>query len=148
MLKITIMKTQNHFKIVVLEDSEFYNNILSQKLQNYIKPISIDKEYSFDIQSYTNLNDCLYNLHVDTDIAFVDFYLGDSKNALFVLKKIKQKCLNCKVVVISQSKSAITEIQTISEGAVEFINKDNDALIRSCYIAEDIINERLNTAYT
>ncbi|HTA61751.1 MAG TPA: response regulator [Bacteroidia bacterium] len=142
------MKTQNHFKIVVLEDSEFYNNILSQKLQNYIKPISIDKEYSFDIQSYTNLNDCLYNLHVDTDIAFVDFYLGDSKNALFVLKKIKQKCLNCKVVVISQSKSAITEIQTISEGAVEFINKDNDALIRSCYIAEDIINERLNTAYT
>ena len=85
------MKTQNHFKIVVLEDSEFYNNILSKKLQNYIKPISQDKEYSFDIQSYTNLNDCLYNLQSDTDIAFVDFYLGDSKNALYVLKKIKQK---------------------------------------------------------
>ncbi|HKC67419.1 MAG TPA: response regulator [Bacteroidia bacterium] len=141
------MKTQSHFKIVVLEDSEFYNNILSKKLHNYIKPISLDKEYSFDIQSYTNLNDCLYNLHADTDIAFVDFYLGDSKNALYVLKKIKQKCSNCKVVVISQSKSTATELQTINEGAVDFISKDNDALMRSCYIAEDIINERLNAAH-
>jgi CheY-like chemotaxis protein len=140
------MKTQNHFKIVVLEDSEFYNNVLSRKLESYIKPIALDKEYSFDIQSYTNLNDCLYNLNSDTDIAFVDFYLGDSKNALYVLKKIKQKCSNCKVVVISQSKSSITELQTISEGAVDFIRKDNDALMRSCYIAEDIINERLNAA--
>ena len=140
------MKTQNHFKIVVLEDSEFYNNILSKKLQNYIKPISQDKEYSFDIQSYTNLNDCLYNLQSDTDIAFVDFYLGDSKNALYVLKKIKQKCSDCKVVVISQSRNSITELQSISEGAVDFISKDNDALMRSCYIAEDIINERLNAS--
>lgn len=138
------MKTQNHFKIVVLEDSEFYNNILSKKLQNYIKPISIDKEYSFEIQSYTNLNDCLYNLTPDTDIAFVDFYLGDSKNALYVLRKIKQKCANCKVVVISQSKNSMTELQTINEGAIDFITKDNDALMRSCFIAEDIINERLN----
>ncbi|HXU27594.1 MAG TPA: response regulator [Bacteroidia bacterium] len=140
------MKTQSHFKIVILEDSEFYNNILSKKLENYIKPIAIDKKYSFDIQSYTNLNDCLYNLHSDTDIAFVDFYLGDSKNALYVLKKIKQKCLNCKVVIISQSKNSMTELQTISEGAVDFISKDNDALMRSCYIAEDIINERLNVS--
>lgn len=141
------MKTQNHFKIVVLEDSEFYNNILSRKLENYIKSIALDKGFNFDIQSYTNLNDCLNNLHTDTDIAFVDFYLGDSKNALYVLKKIKQKCLNCKVVVISQSKNTMTELQTISEGAVDFISKDNEALMRSCFIAEDIINERLNASH-
>jgi DNA-binding NtrC family response regulator len=141
------MKTQNHFKIVVLEDSEFYNKILSKKLQNYIEPISLDKEYSYDIQSYTNLNDCLNNLNPDTDIAFVDFYLGDSKNALYVIKKIKQKCSNCKIIVISQSKNTMTELQTISEGAIDFISKDNDALMRSCFIAEDIINERLNATH-
>jgi DNA-binding NtrC family response regulator len=138
------MKTKNHFRIVVLEDSEFYNNILSRKLQNYISAIAYDKEYSFDIDSYTNLNDCLYNLNTDTDIAFVDYYLGDSKNALYVLKKIKQKCSNCKVVIISQSKDSVLSFQIIKEGAVDFISKDNDALMRSCYIAEDIINEKLN----
>jgi DNA-binding NtrC family response regulator len=139
------MKAHHHFKIVVLEDSEFYNNILSRKLDNYISSIASDKNYSFEIQSYTNSNDCLHNLNPDTDIAFVDYYLGDSKNALYILKKIKQKCHNCKVVVISQSKNEMTSLQTISEGAVDFISKDHDALARSCYIAEDIINERLNS---
>jgi DNA-binding NtrC family response regulator len=99
---------------------------------------------SFDIQSYTNVNDCMRNLNSDTDIAFVDYYLSDSKNALDILKKIKQKCDHCKVIVISQVKNIKTSLQTIKEGASDFICKDRFALTRSCYIVEHIINERMN----
>jgi DNA-binding NtrC family response regulator len=137
------MKTQNHFNIVVLEDSEFYNNILSRKLQNHTSAIAFGKDFSFDIYSYTNINDCLCNLNSNTDIAFVDYYLGDSKNALHIIKKIKQKCSNCKIIIISQSKSIKASLQVINEGVYDFIYKDNTALMRSCYIVEKIIDERL-----
>src|ERR1700756_2327568 len=118
------MKSQTHFKIVVLEDSDFYNNLLTMQLQRYTNNIAADKHCSFEIQSYTNVNDCMRNLNSDTDIAFVDYYLSDSKNALDILKQIKQKCDHCKVIVISQVKNIKTSLQTIKEGAVEFICKD------------------------
>ena len=140
------MNSQNHFKIVVLEDSDFYNNLLTMQLRNYTSAIAADKHCSFDIQSYTNADDCMRNLSEDTDIAFVDYYLSENKTALDILKKIKQKCEDCKVVVISQIKNIKTSIQTIKEGAAEFISKDRFALTKSCYIVEDIINERLNPA--
>lgn len=140
------MKPQNHFKIVVLEDSDFYNNLLTMQLQNYTSAMATDKHCSFDIQSYTNANDCLRNLNSDTDIAFVDYYLNDSKNALDILKIIKQKCTDCRVIIISQVKNLKTSYQTMKEGAFNFISKDRFALTESCFMVEDLVNERLGTA--
>ena len=139
------MKTQNRFKIVILEDSDFYNNLLTRQLENYTGAIAIDKHCSFDIQSYTNVNDCLRNLNSDTDIAFIDYYLSDSKNALDILKKIKQKCQNCRIIIISQIKNIKTSYQTIQEGASNFICKDRFALTESCFMVEDLVNERMGS---
>jgi len=138
------MKTQTQFKIVVLEDSNFYNNILMKQLQNYTSAIGADKGCSFDIQSYTNASDFLRNLSSDTDIAFVDYYLSDGKNASDILKKIKQKCDNCRVIIISQIENIKTSLETIKEGAYDFIHKDQFALTRICNLVEDLINERLS----
>lgn len=139
------MKTQNHFKIVVLEDSNFYNNLLTMQLQGYTSAIAEDKHFDFDIQSYTNVDDCLRNLNPETDIAFVDYYLSDNKNALYILKKIKQKCANCRVIIISQTNNIKTSLQTIKEGASDFVCKDRFALTNCCHILEDLINKRLST---
>jgi len=137
------MKSPRTFKIIVLEDSDFYNNLLTRQLQNYISEMAIDKGFDFDIQSYTNVNDCLRNLRPDTDIAIVDYYLNDSKNALDILKVIKEKCDDCKVLIISKSRNIKTSDETITEGASHFIYKDQYALAQSCVIVEEIINERL-----
>jgi DNA-binding NtrC family response regulator len=137
------MKPQHHFKIVVLEDSDFYNNLLTRQLENYTGALAVDKDCTFDIQSYTNVNDCMRNLSPETDIAFVDYYLSDNKNALDILKKIKQKCQDCKVVIISQVKNIKTSLQTLKEGASDFITKDRFALTKSCYLVEDLVNQRL-----
>ncbi|MES2567764.1 MAG: response regulator [Bacteroidota bacterium] len=137
------METNAEFKIVVLEDNDFYNSLLTRQLQNYTDEISHDKGYKFDISSYTNANDCLKNIKPDTDIAFVDYYLGDN-NGLEVLKVIKHKSPNCKVVVLSRDDNMKTSVQTLSEGAYTFIYKDRDALIESCYLVDEIIKERLH----
>lgn len=131
------------FKIVVLEDNEFYNTILTKHLKNYINEMDVDKDVKVDIESYTNANDCIRNLKSDTDIAIVDYYLGDNKNALDILKTIKEKCNNCKVIIISQFKNLKTYYQTLNEGAYHFIFKDRNALTKSCFTVEDIMNESL-----
>ncbi len=138
------METSNQFKIVVLEDNDFYNQLLTRQLENYTSEIAKDKGYSFDISSYTNATDFLKNLKTDTDIAFVDYYLGENKNGLEVLKIIKQKCPDCKVVVISRENNIKTSLQTLNEGAYTFIYKDQGALIESCVLVEEIIKDRLN----
>lgn len=138
------METNNQFKIVVLEDNDFYNQLLTRQLENYTSEIAKDKGYIFDISSYTNATDFLKNLKTDTDIAFVDYYLGDNKNGLEVLKIVKQKCPDCKVVVISRENNLKTSFQTLNEGAYTFIYKDQGALIESCVLVEEIIKDRLN----
>ncbi|MDP1801770.1 MAG: response regulator [Bacteroidota bacterium] len=139
------MKTQNHFNVVVLEDNNFYNNILTHQLQNYAENIALEKHFSFDIQSYTSAGDCLRNLKAETDVAFVDYYLNES-NALDVMRKIQKRCYDCKIIILSQIKNVKTSFQTLSEGASDFISKDRNALARCCYILEEIINQRLRSA--
>jgi len=138
-----MMKLKNQFKIVILEDNEFYNNILTRQIKNYTDELSKDRGYVFEIDSYTNAKDCLKNLKQDTDIAIIDYYLGESKNALDILKTVKEKCIDCKVIIISQFKNVKTYIQTLNEGAYHFIIKDQNALTKSCVVIEDIINDQL-----
>jgi DNA-binding NtrC family response regulator len=138
------MEPNSEFKIIVLEDNDFYNSLLTRQLENYTGEITLDKGYKFEISSYTNATDCLKNIKPDTDIAFVDFYLGENKNGLDVLKIIKQRSPNCKVVVISRENNMKTSFQTLNEGAYTFIYKDRDALIESCYLVDEIIKERLH----
>ncbi len=139
-------RLKKQFKIVVLEDNEFYNNILTRQLKNYTNEISFDKGYDFSIDSYTNAHDCLRNLKRDTDIAIIDYYLGESMNALEILKVIQDKCDHCKVIIISQFKNIKTYNQTLNQGAYHFIAKDQTALAKSCYIIEDIINDQLRSS--
>jgi response regulator of citrate/malate metabolism len=136
-------KLRKQFKIVVLEDNEFYNTILTRQLKNYTDELESDKNCSVDIESYTSANDCIRNLKADTDIAIIDYYLGESKNALDILKVIREKCNHCKVVIISQFKNIKTYYETLNNGAYHFIFKDKQALAKSCYVIEDIINEGL-----
>lgn len=136
-------RLNKQFKIVVLEDNEFYNTILTRHLKNYINEMDVDKDVTIDIESYTNANDCIRNLKSDTDIAIVDYYLGENKNALDILKTIKKKCDHCKVIIISQFKNLKTYYQTLNEGAYHFIFKDRNALSKSCFAVEDILNESI-----
>ncbi len=136
------MKTQNHFNVIVLEDNNFYNNILTRQLQNYVENIAMEKHFSFEIQSYTSASDCIRNLKPETDIAFIDYYLNGS-NAIEVMRKIQKRCDDCKIIILSQIKNIKTSLQTLSEGASDFISKDRNTLARCCYIFEEIINQRL-----
>jgi len=132
---------KRQFKIVVLEDNEFYNTMLTRQLKKFTDELGIERGYDFEIDSYTNAHDCIRNLKSETDIAILDYYLGESMNALEILQKIKEKCSHCKVIIISQFRNIKTYYQTLNQGAYHFIFKDGNALSNSCMVVGDIVKE-------
>jgi len=133
-------------RIAIVEDNPFYNNLLSRHLKAYLELMAEDYHFSLEIKSYTKPHTCLRNLKPDTDIVFLDYYLGDSVTGLEMMKKIREKCVGCKIIIISQVDSTQTSLIPMLEGASEFILKDQDALSKSCLIAEEIIRTRMQAS--
>jgi len=133
-------------KIMVIEDNEFFNQLLTTRLKNYIYPIADDQQFELQLLSYTDPKDALKNVDSDLDIVFLDYFLGDSVTGMEIMKKIKEVTDSCNIIIISQIKSLQTSLVTLLEGASEFILKDKNAITRSCYVAEEMIYKRLRYA--
>lgn len=131
------------FRIVVLEDSEFFNSLLTKQLEDYTNMLALERNCIFEIQSYTSPNDCIRNLKNNIDIAFVDYYLGNGVTGFDMLKKIREKCKDCKVVIISQVKNIKTKAISITDGVLDFVFKDVNALPKSCFIVEEIVESKI-----
>ena len=138
------MKAQKTFRIIILEDSEFFNAILTQQIEYFTSTLAMEKNCRFEIQSYTSAGKCLQNLKNNTDIAFVDYYLGNGITGSDMVKKIRERCLSCKVVILSQIKDIKTSSISITDKAIDFIFKDANALPKSCFILKDMVNSCLS----
>lgn len=132
------------FRIVVLEDSKFYNRLFTRQLERYTDTLTMELGVKFDIRSYLHPEDFLLNLRPRTDLAFLDYFLGNGVHAETLIKRIKERCPKCKVVVISHSRNIVISAISIAQGAYEFIRKDKQALPRSCFLVEDMVNARLS----
>ena len=133
------MDKRKKFNILVVEDNEFYNSMLTKQLDNRARRMKEFEDYIFEIHSYTSVKDCLRNLKADTNIAFLDYYLGEGITALDVMKVLKKKCDQCKVVVFSRTENEMITKQIIEGGALEFLAKNKNAFLESGHILEDII---------
>lgn len=141
------MKHLPHFKIVVLEDNDFYNKLITKHIENYIHNIALLKGFTFDISSFTSYKDCVRNFTDDTNIIITDYYLNDGFNAMHVLNFIRKRDTKCQIVILSQIYNINTAISTLLEGACEFIHKDKNALANSGLIVEDIIAQQLKNKF-
>ena len=121
-------------KIVVMEDNEMYNSLLTKKLEMYTKSLSLDSDYSFEISAYVSLADCMKNLKEDIDIIFLDYFLVRNVTALDILNRIKQKCRNCKIFIISRTRDSEIINKAFEQGVDDFIFKGKYGLAHSCYL--------------
>jgi response regulator of citrate/malate metabolism len=128
------MKTKKRINVVVLEE-QVRNSRLLKQLHNYTAASSHNK-YKLAIQAYSSMDDCVGNLKKNTDLLFTDYFLWD-KTALELLPEIKQKCNNCKVVVMSDAKN-LTISLLFQEGVTGFLNKSSDTF--SNHVIEDIVS--------
>lgn len=137
------MKTKPFFKIVILEDDDFYNKLLTKHIDSKINKLSLLYSFGYEIKSYTSCKDCTLNFENNTNLLFSDYYLGNGYNARYLLDFVKRRSSDCKVVVISQMQNMQTSVSTFLEGAYEFFRKDDKLLFNCSELAETVIKEKM-----
>ena len=131
------------FRIVVLEDNPFYNQIFSTRLKLFLDTILPNKRTEIFVESYLKPGECIANIKADTDLVFLDYYLSESITALDVIRQIKWRCPDSRIMILSQYYSLNNSLATILEGATGFIQKGLSAIPKSCEVAKEALNAKL-----
>ena len=106
----------NIFNVFVVEDDEFYGEILE-----YLLTLNPD----ITVTKFTNGKDFLANLDKNPGAVTLDYSLPDISGEE-VLKKIKEYNADIPVVIISGQEDIRTAISLLKEGAYDYIVKDSD----------------------
>lgn len=132
-------------KVLVIEDNEYYNNLLSNSIQQSVSSILLKGQFRLYLRSIINAGDFLKYVGSDTAeydncIAFVDYNLGNGLTAEPIIKKLKEINRDTVIVLISQSKSAKEESRNLQYDY--FVVKDNLApAFCSLYMRQFIENK-------
>lgn len=138
------MEKQRQLKIALVEDSDFFNTVMTKSITNHADEITFNNhDILIEVKSYTHATDFIKELDEDLDLVFLDYYLDNGYNGQQVIKLIKQKCRNCKIIVMSQNRNKETVLETAKNGATEFIDKDNYTFTRACIFMEDVLKSKL-----
>lgn len=132
----------------IIEDNEFYIQLLRTRLSNYLYPICNDLNMELNIASFTNANNARANYHNKIDIVFLDYYLGNDVTGLEIMKELLKRSPNAHIIIMSQVKSLNTSLVTLLDGAKEFIHKDKNAITKSCFSAEEFIRKKVKPIVT
>jgi CheY-like chemotaxis protein len=135
------------FNVLVVEDNEYYNNLLSKILQQASSSFSLKEKYRMVLHSFTDSLECIRKIKSgelmkhDT-IAFVDYYMGNGVNGAHIIKLLKEQNSDTMAVLLSQSKS-IEEKSSLAHPDY-IVKKDNlaPALCR-LYLEQFIENKFL-----
>jgi DNA-binding NtrC family response regulator len=114
------MKPVEQFKIFVVDDDFFFQNLFRQHLENL--------GYK-DVTLYSSGFDCLNHLYDKPDVIFLDYNM-DNLSGYEVLKKIKRFNPDIYVVMVSAQEEIKPAIDALKHGAFDYIQKGNDELTK------------------
>ncbi len=117
-----------NFKIFIVEDDEFYANML-----NYHISLNPDNE----VEMYHSGKDILANLYKKPDVITLDYHLPDT-NGKELLKKIKSQYPDIIVIMISGQDEIETAVNLLKEGAYDYIVKNEEVKNRLWNIIKNI----------
>jgi len=125
-MTVEILKNMTFF---IVDDDLFYQRILEQQLKNMgIQHIEI----------FTNGIDCLYKIHQNPDVVFLDYNM-DSFTGSDVLDKIKRFNPDIYVVIISGQTDIQPVADTLKLGAFDYIQKGKFEVIKIKEVLHRII---------
>ena len=108
------------FKIFVVEDNEWYGELLVHRLgQNPYHSV-----YRFGTAA-----DCLAHLNEQPDFITLDYSLPDAKGEM-VLRQIRERLPGTEVIVISGQEDVNTAVSMLRQGAYDYLVKDENTLDR------------------
>jgi len=130
--------------VLVIDDSEYYNNLLSNVIQQRVSSLLFKGKYQLVLRSVTDANDYVKKiesgvLDCRNTIVFVDYYLGKGINASHIINVLKEHRCDPMVILISQSREVREKNKEFHFDY--FVEKDNLApALCSLYLKQFIEN--------
>mgnify|MGYP001220176782 CR=1 FL=1 len=96
--------------VLVVEDNEYYNSLLSRTLQKSGNILQMKHDCRVQIHSFTNAAECIRmiksgELENNDIIAFVDYYIGNGITGGHIVRLLKNHNADTQVLLMSQSKA-------------------------------------------
>ncbi|MGD0755336.1 MAG: hypothetical protein ABR927_09775 [Bacteroidales bacterium] len=102
--------------VLVVEDNEYYNNMIFNALQQSTHFVQQKMKYQLVMHSFIDLSDCMRKIEshefIDNDVvAFVDYNVGNEISGAQIIRQLKKENSNTLAILLSQSR-AIEERST------------------------------------
>jgi DNA-binding NtrC family response regulator len=108
------------FKIFVIEDNEWYGELLMHRLS---------QNPNHSVFRFTTARACLDQLGEQPDFITLDYSLPDAKGEE-VLRQIRERVPGTEVIVISGQEDVRTAVNMLQQGAYDYLVKDENTLDR------------------
>jgi DNA-binding NtrC family response regulator len=108
------------FKIFVVEDNEWYGELLVHRL---------GQNPNHSVHRFSTARACLDQLGEQPDFITLDYSLPDAKGEQ-VLRQIKERLPGTEVIVISGQEDVGTAVSMLRQGAYDYLVKDENTLDR------------------
>jgi DNA-binding NtrC family response regulator len=132
--------TQKQYQIAILDDSVFDKHLFTRYIKFFAQKVSQERNIRFTIRSYSSPYEFIHSISPNTDIAFIDYYLGKETSGLDILRSVKQRCPECNVVIMSRRRNFSTSVIPIREGAYRFLLKDKNIYQEGSKCIEELCN--------
>ena len=108
------------FKIFVVEDNEWYGELLMHRL---------GQNPNHSVSRFATARACLEQLGEQPDFITLDYSLPDAKGEQ-VLRTLRQRLPGTEVIVISGQEDVSTAVSMLRQGAYDYLVKDDNTLDR------------------
>ena len=116
--------------VLVVEDNEYYNNLIFNALQQSIYFVQHKMKYKLVLHSFIDSADCLRKIesrefiHNDV-IAFIDYNMDNGISGAQIIRLLKKE--NCNTLAVLLSQSSTMEERSIRNNYDFFVIKDTFA---------------------
>jgi len=118
--------------IFVVEDDLLYMNLITKELE---------KMGYKNIKSFTSGKEAMDNLDSKPDIAMLDYFLEKDYTGMDILKIIRKRFHNTQVIFLTASDDVNIAVDTMRNGAYDYIVKGDTAFIRLRHLLKKISEE-------
>jgi two-component system, OmpR family, response regulator len=136
------MKTLENLSVFLVDDDPSFRVALTHQLiDNFKSPAAI--------RAFGSGEECLKHIETSPNIVILDYYLNgnnpNAMNGLEVLKEIKKRNPETKVIMLSSQDKIDIAVDTIRSGAYDYIVKNDKVLWHTKYVLRNAANAIHNT---
>ncbi len=133
------------YSIVVVEDNEYYNSLISEALKQFVLSDRRIKGIPYSFYSFTNAGECVSLIRSGEFsgkelIGFIDYYLGEGITGMHIIKVLKDYLSDSEIIMLSNS----TDVKGRTDNNLidHFVYKDMSAPSLCCRYLDQYLERR------